>query len=62
MRKLCFLHVSIRAGIPYDKAGDWFPSTYKDIGYPGDNWMRTGFYDNGGVKTYLVDKKKYFKK
>ena len=24
--------------------------------------MRTGFYDNGGVKTYLVDKKKYFKK
>ena len=51
-----------KSGIPYDKAGDWFPSTYKDIGYPGDNWMRTGFYDNGGVKTYLVDKKKYFKK
>lgn len=51
-----------KGGIPYDKAGKWYSLSYKDIGYPGDNWMRTGFYDNGGVKTYLVDTKGYFKK
>ncbi len=51
-----------KGGIPYDKAGEWYPSTYKDIGYPGNNWMRTGFNNNGGVKTYLADTKKYFKK
>ena len=27
----------------------------------GDNWMRTGYYDNGGVKTYMTNKG-YFQK
>ena len=47
-------------GIPIDKAGKWYPSPSKGS-YAGDNWMRTGYYDNGGVQTYMTNKG-YFKK
>ena len=47
-------------GIPVDKAGKWYPSPSKGS-YAGDNWMRTGYYDNGGVKTYMTNKG-YFQK
>ena len=47
-------------GIPVDKAGKWYPSPSKGS-YVGENWMRTGYYDNGGVKTYMTNKG-YFKK
>ena len=41
-------------GIPEDSSGDWYrASTWG--GWPGDNWLRTGYYSNGGVVTYMED-------
>ena len=34
-------------GIPIDKDGKWYPSSQSGA-YAGDNWMRTGYYNNGG--------------
>lgn len=53
-------------GIPEDKTGKWYRAPQAGS-YAGVNWMRTGYYtdSNGqktGVKTYMVDTKKYFVK
>lgn len=51
-----FVSKSINAGgIPVDKTEKWYPSP-KSGSYAGENWMRTGYYDNGGVVPYMVDK------
>lgn len=42
-------------GIPTDKDGNWYPSP-KAGSYAGTNWMRTGYYNNGGVVPYMTDK------
>lgn len=42
-------------GIPIDDAGDWHPR-YEGDTWAGTNWMRTGYYNNGGVTTYMEDK------
>ncbi len=42
-------------GIPVDKSGNWYPSPSSGS-YAGDNWMRTGYYANGGVVPYVVGK------
>ena len=31
-------------GIPIDKDGKWYPSSQSGA-YAGDNWMRTGYYN-----------------
>lgn len=41
-------------GIPIDEEGKWYPRPDGEI-WAGDNWMRTGYYDNGGVVPYMVD-------
>lgn len=44
-------------GIPTDTAGLWYPATtWGNTGTAGDNWRRTGFYNNGGIKPYFLDK------
>lgn len=40
-------------GIPIDKDGKWYPSSQSGA-YAGDNWMRTGYYNNGGVIPYMT--------
>jgi hypothetical protein len=47
-------------GIPQDKSGKWYKASSWG-GWPGDNWLRTGYYNNGGVVTYMR-KKGYFYK
>ncbi|MDR1642563.1 MAG: amidase domain-containing protein [Clostridiales bacterium] len=47
-------------GIPADKAGKWHPASTWG-GWAGDNWLRTGHYNNGGVVPYMR-KKGYFRK
>ncbi|MBD9287065.1 MAG: hypothetical protein EGS40_07495 [Agathobacter sp.] len=47
-------------GIPIDKDGKWYPSSQSGA-YAGDNWMRTGDYNNGGVIPYMTGKG-YFSK
>lgn len=47
-------------GIPIDKDGKWYPSSQSGA-YAGDNWMRTGYYNNGGVIPYMTGKG-YFSK
>ena len=42
-------------GIPIDKDGKWYPSSQSGA-YAGDNWMRTGYYNNGGVIPYMTGK------
>ena len=42
-------------GIPIDNAGKWYPAPKKGS-YASENWMRTGYNNNGGVKTYMTDK------
>lgn len=52
-----FVSKSINAGgIPVDKSGKWYPSSDGTINTCGDNWMRTGYYQNGGVVPYMTDK------
>lgn len=53
-----FVSKCIRAGgIPTDTAGKWYPATtWGDTATAGDNWKRTGFYNNGGIKPYFLDK------
>ncbi|MEG1964940.1 MAG: amidase domain-containing protein [Oscillospiraceae bacterium] len=43
-------------GIPVDEDGDWYPSTNGTTATCGTNWMRTGYYNNGGVVPYMTDK------
>lgn len=44
-------------GIPTDTAGGWYPAnTWGDVLAAGDNWRRTGFYNNGGIKPYFEGK------
>lgn len=48
-------------GFPIDNSNQWYPaSIYGNMNYCGVNWMRTGFYDNGGIIPYMVDIKGYF--
>ncbi|WP_430110432.1 amidase domain-containing protein [Paenibacillus sp. B1-33] len=42
-------------GIPVNRAGKWYPSTSRG-NYAGENWMRTGYYNNGGVVPYMLNK------
>lgn len=42
-------------GIPEDKAGKWYRATTAGT-YGGDNWIRTGYYNNGGVVPYMKNK------
>lgn len=42
-------------GIPEDKDGKWYRAATWG-GWPGDNWFRTGYYNNGGVVPYMTDK------
>lgn len=53
-----FVSKCINCGeIPVDTAGKWYPaSVWGDTGTAGENWMRTGHRDNGGVIPYFVDK------
>jgi len=45
----------IAGGIPVDRTGKWYPSpSYGN--YAGENWMRTGYYNNGGVVPYMLNK------
>ncbi|MEK3785443.1 amidase domain-containing protein [Paenibacillus sp. FSL K6-1230] len=56
-----FVSKALRAGgFPVDKAGKWYPSP-KAGSYAGENWMRTGYYNNGGVVPYMVDKGYFYK-
>ncbi len=48
-------------GIPVDKTGKWYPSTDGTTATCGINWMRTGYYDNGGVVPYMTDKDYFYK-
>lgn len=42
-------------GIPEDTTGEWYrASTWG--GWPGDNWFRTGYHNNGGVVPYMTSK------
>lgn len=42
-------------GIPVNRAGKWYPSPSRG-NYAGENWMRTGYYNNGGVVPYMLNK------
>ncbi|MDE6968493.1 MAG: amidase domain-containing protein [Eubacterium sp.] len=46
-------------GIPEDRAGGWYRAPRAGA-YGGDNWIRTGYYNNGGVVPYMLNKD-YFK-
>jgi len=56
-----FVSKSLNAGgIPEDATGDWYrASTWG--GWAGDNWFRTGYYNNGGVVPYMTDKGYFYK-
>lgn len=57
-----FVSKSLNAGgIPTDKTGKWYPSTDGTTATCGINWMRTGYYNNGGVAPYMVDKGYFYK-
>lgn len=43
-------------GIPEDTTGKWYRSSNGTTSTCGINWMRTGYYDNGGVVPYMVNK------
>lgn len=48
-------------GFPTDSSNQWYPaSTYGSTATCGTNWMRTGYYGNGGVVPYMVNTKGYF--
>ncbi len=42
-------------GIPIDVAGEWYPKA-ANAAYAGVNWMRTGYYGNGGIIPYMTGK------
>lgn len=46
-------------GIPEDTAGKWYRAPRAGA-YGGENWIRTGYYNNGGVVPYMKGKG-YFK-
>ncbi len=44
-------------GISTNTSENWYPATtYGNPGTAGINWMRTGYYNNGGVVPYFVGK------
>lgn len=44
-------------GIPTDVSGKWYPATtYGDVHTAGENWIRTGKNNNGGVIPYFSEK------
>lgn len=43
-------------GIPIDRSGGWYPSSDGTTATCGVNWMRTGYYNNGGVVPYMTGK------
>ena len=47
-------------GIPEDKTGKWYRAATWG-GWPGDNWFRTGYYNNGGVVPYMTGKGYFYK-
>ena len=47
-------------GFPYDRPGRWHPSTDGTIATCGVNWMRTGYYQNGGVVPYMTEKNYFY--
>jgi hypothetical protein len=56
-----FVSKALNAGeIPADKAGKWHPAPTWG-GFAGDCWLRTGYYNNGGVVPYMR-KIGYFRK
>lgn len=42
-------------GFPTDTDNSWYPSSDGTTATCGINWMRTGYYDNGGVVPYMLD-------
>lgn len=42
-------------GFPVDDDNGWYPSTIGTTATCGINWMRTGYYNNGGVVPYMED-------
>ncbi len=42
-------------GFPVDDDNGWYPSTNGTTATCGINWMRTGYYNNGGVVPYMED-------
>jgi len=56
-----FVSKSLRAGgIPEDSAGNWYGSSTWG-GWSGTNWLRTGYYNNGGVVPYMTGKGYFYK-
>lgn len=55
-----FVSKCLRAGgIPVDRSGKWYPASNWG-GWPGDNWFRTGYYNNGGVVPYMTNKSYFY--
>lgn len=51
-----FVSKSLRAGgIPEDKPGEWYGSSYWG-GWSGKNWLRTGNGTDGGVVPYMTNR------
>ena len=48
-----------KGGVPSDSAGKWYQASPPG-GYAGENWMRTGYNNNGGVKPYMTGKSYFY--
>jgi|GEM_PF-1319136 len=48
-------------GIPIDRSGGWYPSSNGTTSTCGINWMRTGYYNNGGVVPYMTGKNYFYR-
>ncbi|BCJ94207.1 hypothetical protein acsn021_17760 [Anaerocolumna cellulosilytica] len=48
-------------GIPIDRSGGWYPSSNGKTATCGVNWMRTGYYNNGGVVPYMTGKNYFYR-
>lgn len=47
-------------GIPQDKTNNWYQSTDGTTATCGINWMRTGYYNNGGVVPYMLEQNYFY--
>ena len=48
-----FVSWALHAGGGLPTSNAWRPAPVWGASWPSDNWMRTGFHNNGGVTTYL---------
>lgn len=56
-----FVSKSLNAGgFPVDYSGNWYPSSDGTTNTCGYNWMRTGYYNNGGVVPYMTSKNYFY--